>query len=102
MAEPQVSAPRLCSSGRARLPAGFLGFLSPAPLFLVCCGVWMLSHVSEPSSAHDQANRSTGLRQGSEQIRQVRPVPHAVAGLYFAPVNQLHGGPAVAKVTDWL
>lgn len=45
--------------------------------------------------------RQTGA-PGSEQTRQVRSAPHVVAGPYFALVSQLHGGRAVAKVTDWL
>lgn len=56
----------------------------------------MYSHRSVAGSVYDQINKSTSPYTPSLTVQPV------VAILYFALMNQLCGGRAVAKVSNWL
>lgn len=62
----------------------------------------MYSRRSAAGSVHDQANRSTNPYQVLSKYAKSGLSQPVVATLYFALMNQLHGGPAVGEVTNRL
>lgn len=62
----------------------------------------MYFHRSVAGSVCDQVNKSTSPYQVLSKYAQSGLSQPAVAPLYFALMNQLRGGRAVAKVSNWL